>query len=168
MQIPEEQFWSYVPGFESPDQYEAFEHYRDAGPRLRSLADTARAMRLSYGTIVTWARERGWDERAEAYAAAREREVDERWADKRAKLLEQAHGLVVEELGRLVVALRKRSGAMRPNELARWADILLKYGNLANGDATERVDVPIDLSNHTPEQLAALEGLRALQRKSDE
>jgi hypothetical protein len=176
--ITDEQFWSYVPGFESPDQYEAFEHYRDSGPRLRSLAGTSRALRIGYGTVVTWAREKGWDERVLAYdahriaqraelARAREQEQDVAWAEKRTELLERWHGLLSEELVRFEASLRKRSGSMRPNELTRALDVLIKYSNLANGDATERIDVPIDLSNHTPEQLAALEGLRALQRKSE-
>lgn len=176
--ITDEQFWSYVPGFESPDQYEAFEHYRDAGPRLRSLADTARALRLSYGTVNAWAREKGWAERVLAFdghriaqraelARAREQEQDQAWAEKRSELLERWHSLLKEELVRFEASLRKRSGSMRPNELTRALDILIKYSNLANGDATERIDVPLDLSNHTPEQLEALEALRALQRKSE-
>ncbi len=176
--VTPEQFWSYVPGFESPDQYEAFEHYRDSGPRLRALAGTARALRLSYGTLCTWAREKGWDERALAYdqhriaqrqslMQAREIEQDQAWADKRTELLERWHSLLAEELVRFEASLRKRSGSMRPNELTRALDILIKYSNLANGDATERIDVPIDLSNYSPEQLAALEPLRALQRKSE-
>ncbi len=173
--ITDEQFWSYVPGFESPDQYEAFEHYRDAGPRLRSLADTARALRISYNSVVTWAREKGWAERALAFdghriaqrqelARAREQATDELYAEKRARLLERWGGLLEEELVRFEASLRRRSGAMRPNELTRALDIFIKYSNLANGDATERIDVPLDLSNHTPEQLEALEALRQLQK----
>lgn len=176
--ISDEAFFSYVPGFESPDQYEAFEHYRDAGPRLRSLADTARALRLSYGAVNTWAREKGWAERVLAYdahriaqrnelARAREQQADLAWADKRAELLERWHGLLKEELVRFEASLRKRSGSMRPNELTRALDVLIKYSNLANGDATERIDVPLDLSQHTPEQLEALEALRSLRQKNE-
>ncbi len=178
MPLPDETFWSYVPGFESPDQYEAFEHYRDAGPRLRTLASTARALRLGYGVVCTWAREKGWEERALLFdghriaqratlARAREQELDVAWADKRTELLERWHGILAEELARFEASLRKRSGAMRPNELTRALDILIKYSNLANGDATERIDVPIDLSHHTPEQLEALEALRGLQKKNE-
>ncbi len=173
--ISDEALWSYVPGFESPDQYEAFEHYRDAGPRLRTLAGTARALRIAYGTVFQWSQQKGWAERVLAFdghriaqraelARAREQTADIAWAEKRAEILERWSSILGEELTRFEASLRKRSGAMRPNELTRALDILIKYSNLANGDATERIDVPIDLSNHTPEQLEALEALRQLQK----
>lgn len=171
--------WDYVDGFDTPQSYEAFEYYRDSSPRLRTFVDTAIACNVSTGTIYRWAEMYLWRERVasfdnfrarqrDALRATRETEIDTAWAEKRGELLEKAHAAATAELTRLMHDLGKRRRTMRPNELIRLLDYVTKYGNLANGDATERVDVPIDLSNMTPERLHALEALRELQGKEKE
>lgn len=166
-------------GFESPDQYDAFEYFRDAGPRARTLRSTAVALRLPESSVHRWAREKLWAERAAAYdahrieqraalLAARDKEADEAWAERRANALRKLEQLADEGLDRMIADMRKRGHVLRPNELRQIVQVFLREGNLAHGEATDRVEMPFDLSNASPEQLASLEGLRALQKDTKE
>jgi len=132
---------------------------------------------MSVGTLSTWAAEKGWEERCAAYDAYRiaqreqirarlEREADLKWEEERAQLYALWGTLAREALERMVADMRKRGHVMRPNELARIIETYTRQRNALNGDVTERVEMPFDLSNASAEQLASLEGLRALQKDS--
>lgn len=166
-------------GFESPDQYDAFEYFRDAGPRARTLRSTAVALRLPEASVYRWAREKLWVERAQAYdahrieqrtalMADRDKAADEAWADRRASALRKLEQLADEGLDRMIADMRKRGHGLRPNELRQIVQVFLREGNLAHGEATDRVEMPFDLSNASAEQLASLEGLRALRTDKKE
>lgn len=171
--------WSFIEGFESPEQYDAFEYFRDAGPRARSFRGTAVALRIPEHSVSRWAREKLWVERAQAYdthrieqraalLAARDQEADEAWAERRANALRKLEQLADEGLDRMIADMRKRGHVLRPNELRQIVQVFLREGNLAHGEATDRVEMPFDLSNASPEQLASLEGLRALRTDKKE
>ena len=172
-----ENYWDYIPGIESADAYAAFEGYRDQDPKHRTIASAARRAGLPYPTVWRWSKENFWVDRVAYYdqhrAAARaaerqrlEQVEDVAWSEQRAELLGKLRELALHGLDQLTHDLANRRARLRPNELKQIADVLLKYGNLANGDATERVDNVIDLSNASDEDLAALERLRQCE-KSD-
>jgi len=176
--LSEEKYWDFIPGLESSDAYAAFEDYRDQDPKHRTLASAARRSGLAYHQVSRWSRENYWADRVESYDAARaaartverlklEQADDEAWAVQRAELLGKLREVALHGLDQLVHDLTHRRTRLRPNELKQIADVLLKYGNLANGDVTERVDNVIDLSNASEEQLAALESLRELGKSGE-
>ena len=174
-----ESLWDYIPGLEKPDQYAAFEFYRDSAPRIRSLADTARACGISYGTLTRWAKENYWADRVASYDLHRneqralervkaEQIADATWAEKRAEVLAKINQISLTALDQLQHDLGQRRGRMRPNEIKQLTELLLRFGNLANGDATEQVANVIDLRNASDEDLAALERLRNLEKDADQ
>jgi len=169
--------WEYIDGLETPDQYQAFEYYRDRDPRMRSLADTARGTGVGYAAILRWAHENFWEGRAQDYDTHRieqrtlertraELVVDRNWAERRADILSNLEALALAGASQLLHDLQTRRTRLRPNELKQITDILLRFGNLANGDATEKVDTHVDMSDLSDEQLQALEFLR--ERRSSE
>ena len=174
----ESKIWDYCPGYEAPEAYDAFAHYRDTGPAKRTLAHTARTLGASYAQVCRWARTCGWDERCLSYdahralerdrmRAAAEKQIDEAWSVKRAALLAELNDVTSLGLAQLVHDLRQRRTRLRPNELRQLLESEIKWGNLANGDATDRVDLGYDLGNMSDEQLAALEAVRHLPKKDD-
>ncbi len=175
---PEDYLWEYIPGLETSDAYAAFEDYRDQEPQHRTLASCARRSGSAYPTVSKWHRENYWSDRVTSYdqhrAAQRalervklEQESDVTWAEARAEILAKIRTVSLQGLDQLAHDLENRRTRMRPNELKQLTDLLLKFGNLANGDATDRVDNVIDLSNASNEDLAALERLREYGAKSD-
>ncbi len=174
---PDAAAWDYIAGFEAPEAYDAFAYYRDLGPRARTLSGTARALGLGPGTVATWARRGMWAERAASYDQhrAREREVlrksaeaeaDQKWADTRAERLEQLNEIADLGAAQLVHRLRNRRGELRPNELVQVARLLLHFGNLANGDATEKIDGLPNFSNMSDSELRAHREAVELLRKT--
>ncbi len=169
--MPEEYLWDFIPGLETSDAYGAFEDYRDQDPKHRTLISVARRSGVPYTSVCRWNRENYWADRVASYDAHRaaqrgverarlELAADETWAEQRAEILAKIRTVSLQGLDQLAHDLANRRTRMRPNELKQLTDLLLKFGNLANGDATDRVDNVIDLSNASPEQLAALESLR--------
>jgi hypothetical protein len=170
--------WDFVPGFEPPEAYDAFAHYRDLGSRQRTCAQVARDLGIGPGTIARWARDFLWRDRALSYDAHRagERErlrveaealVDIKWAQTRADRLAQLNELADLGMAQLLHRLKNRRGELRPNEVTQINRLLLHFGNLANGEATERVDGIPDYSNISEEQLKALAILRTLRSDKD-
>lgn len=170
--------WEYVPGFETPESYQAFEFYRDSDPRFRSLTNTASALGKTYAAVWRWSHLYLWAERVQSYDThrAREREAlrreaeasaDRKWADERAELLHKLGALVNQGLLKTLHDLQSGRITLRPNELKQLTDVLLKYANLANGDATDKVDVTHDLSNMSDEQLASLSWLRDMKGQKE-
>ncbi len=166
-----DQLWEYIPGLETAEQYNAFEFYRDQAPKVRSLADTARACGYSYAQIWRWGREGFWPDRVQAYDLARaeqrsieraraEQIADVQWAERRAEILAKINAISLQALDQLLYDLSHRRTRMRPNEIKQLTELLLRFGNLANGDATEKVATTIDLRNASDDDLAALERLR--------
>lgn len=172
-------YWEYIPGLDTADAYAAFEDYRDQDPRHRTLASAARRSGVSYPTVFRWSKENFWIDRVASYDLHRaeqraierrklEQAADETWAEQRAEVLAKLRDIALGGLDQLAHDLANRRTRLRPNELKQLADVLLKYGNLANGDATEHVAHELDLSQCTTEELAAFERLRELGQKSDE
>jgi len=163
------QFWDQYP-HEPADAYQAFQWYRESGPS-RTYAATARAFGHSCALVCAWARNYSWADRAEAYDrdvlserdrtyAARAARQSETWAAEQAELFDLGTLFVRNELEQLL----KRQAAgerIRPNELARVLEILIKARNLAAGKPTEIIDSGVDLSTMSETQRQALEAMRA-------
>lgn len=163
--------WDHVPNFESAEEYHAFAHYRDMGPSHRTLSGVARDLGVSPGTVAAWARSKLWAERCASYDRFRiaEREArrkaaeaaaDSTWAEERAELLAKATRITNIALAQLVERLERRiAGGMADQHTVRMLDVLMKWRNLAEGEATERVDVSgqIDYSGLTDEELRTLD-----------
>ena len=174
---PDAPAWDFIEGFESPEAYDAFAYYRDLGPARRTLTGVARALGVGPGTITRWARHGMWADRCASYdkhrarerermRAAAEQAVDQDWATKRAELLAELHEAASLGAAQLLHRLRTRRGEMRPNEVVQMARVLMHFGNLANGDATEKVDGLPDLSNMNDEQLRAFRAATETVRKT--
>ncbi len=177
--VQDEYLWDFIPGLETSDAFAAFEDYRDQDPKHRTLASAARRSGSPYPTVCRWARENYWADRVSAYdqhrAAQRavERERQDKqdavtWAEQRAEILARLNEITRAGMDQLIHDLSNRRTRLRPNELKQLADLQMRYGNLANGDATERVDNVIDLSNASDEDLAALERLREHGKSDDD
>lgn len=163
--------WTFIEGLESSDAYAAFEEHRDQDPRHRSLASTARRYGVAPTTIYRWSKENYWESRIQSYdahmAALRAAELAQReqtavraWGERREELLALGEEAALLGLEQNLHDLKTRRGRMRWNEAKGLLGVVLREGNLANGDATDRVDNVIDLSNASDETLAALEQLR--------
>lgn len=178
-QTKSEAMWDFIPGLESAAEYAAFEAYRDQDPKHRTLIATARRSGFSYPVVLAAYRGNFWADRVELYdvhraeqraveRAKQEAIADLAWAERRAELLAKLNDVSLQGLDQLAHDLATRRTRLRPNELKQITDVLLRYGNLANGDATDRVANVIDLSNASPEQLEALESLRELEKSGDD
>lgn len=165
--------WEYTPGLETYEQYSAFQYYRDLGPR-RTFSRTARDLTLAYPTVVRWASGCLWNERCESYDQHREREraaarvraeahADQDWAKRRAEVLADLEELWADAAGKIRRGLVNGSVQVTPQALVQIGRLLLHFGNLAAGDATERVDVDgqIDYSNLSDAELVQLHELLA-------
>jgi hypothetical protein len=171
--------WDFIPGLESSAEYAAFEDYRDQDPKHRTLASAARRSGMPYPSVVKMAKGNFWADRVELYdkhraeiraveRAKQDQLQDATWAEKRAELLAKLGEITLAGMDQLIHDLSNRRTRLRPNELKQLADLQLRFGNLANGDATDRVANVIDLSQASPEALAALESLRELGNGDDE
>jgi uncharacterized protein with PIN domain len=171
--------WDFIPGLESAAEYAAFEAYRDQDPKHRTMASAARRSGLPYPSVSKMAKGNFWidrvalydQHRAETRAIERAKQdaiSDATWAEMRAELLAKLREVSLEGLDQLAHDLATRRTRLRPNELKQITDVLLRFGNLANGDATDRVANVIDLSNASPEDLAALERLRQFEKSDDD
>jgi len=171
--------WEYVPGFELPEAYQAFEFYRDSDPRVRSISTTAAALGYTYARVLRWANLGMWRERVASYDSHRDAErlkaleaaqarANQSWAEERAEVLTQAGAIVKQQLLKTLSDVQTGRLTLRPNELKQLLDVYLKYSNLANGDATERVDGIPDFSNMSDEQIAGLAFLRDLAKGKKE
>lgn len=179
MAEPVEPYWEYIPGIESAEAYSAFEDYRDMDPKHRTYAAVTRRAGVPYSSVLRWSRENFWIDRVAHYdmyrAEQRQAELRrletadvEAWSDQRAELLATLREVGLHALDQLAKDLKDRRTRLRPNETKQLLDVLLKYGNLANGDVTERVDNVLDLSQASDDDLAALERLRELGKSDDE
>lgn len=167
------EYWSYLEGVETPEQYDCFATYRDMGPR-RTIAKAARVHRRPAAALHTWAHHCSWADRARAFdeEQARVRDallverrtvVNAAWADRRALLLDGLEAIAETGIEQLFYNLNNGRASLRPNELRLLIETLAKYQNLANGDATEKIDFGLDYSKLTDEDMAKLEEAARLQ-----
>lgn len=166
-------YWDYLPDFETSEQFYAFAYYRDLGPTQRTYAQVARAFSIGYATVVNWAKDKLWTDRVadydraqiaerEALVEAKAKEHNLAWAEQRAALLETAKTLTESSLEALLLRVKRGDRELKPNEIRLMLETLIKWQNLAHGDATEKVDVNHDMSNYSDEDIAILEKARSL------
>lgn len=171
------QFWDFLEGVETAEQYDAFATYRDMGPRRR-LTRVAQLHGLPYGSVQHWSQVCSWGARVADYdlaqtqerevaLAARRTQINASWADRRAQLLEQLEEIAFLGADQLLANLKNRRQVLRPNELRLITETIAKYQNLANGEATERVDLGLDMSKLSDTQLAQLEEIEQAARRNE-
>lgn len=161
--------WDYVPGFESAEQYHAFAHYRDMGPQHRTVSGVARDLGISPGTCHQWARQGLWVDRCASYDAWRIQERDRlrkeaetrndiSWAEQAAEITRQTAEIALMAQAKLLDKLRRGRDDMTPKDTVAFTNAAVKWGQVLNGEITEKVEVDheLDLSNATDEQLATL------------
>lgn len=167
------QFWDYLEGVETPEQYNCFASYRDMGPR-RTLQAVAQWHQMSAGTLGAWAERCSWKERVADFdlaqckardelLAVRRSQTNAAWAERRGALLDQLEEVAALGAEQLLFKLKSKHTSLRPNELRLIIETLTKWQNLANGDATEKVDIGGDYADLSDEQLAQLEAIEQAQ-----
>jgi hypothetical protein len=166
-------YWDFIEGVETPEQYDAFASFRDMGPRR-----TVRAVALLHQRSEAWchaaAQQCSWHDRVhdfdveqqrvrDAMLTERRTAVNAAWAERRAVLFDAVEDVAALGVEQLLFNLRTKRAALRPNELRLIIETLTKWQNLANGDATEKVDFGLDYSKLTDEEIAKLEEAARLQ-----
>lgn len=158
--IPE--VWERLPT-DDEDAWAAFVRYRNQEPprRLERFGRATQQQMFEWFSVHDWHnRVMAWDNHI---SSVRQREIDgAHGADARAVAARQIHVLndmleiVEREIFELRETMRERKthGLLRPGDISKWVDLIVKYQRLNAGQATERVDV--DLSNLTLEQLRQL------------
>lgn len=138
-----------------------FQDYLLQQDRPRSLKPLIRHGAMNWGQLqeIEWAhawKERAglWDEfiqRARQATVLTDAGISCRIRDKMQRLVEQ-------ELDRLTRVSDKSNdlGAVRPGELARFAEVAFKIDRLLTGQPTERVEAGVDLTSLSIEELRAL------------
>jgi hypothetical protein len=137
--------------YESEDAWRAFQTYRDASPRRRSIVLDGRA--VSPILIEHWISAHFWKERCLEYdrymdrgrvdeieAAYREtaREVTARHM----QTLSDLRNVAAIEAAKLLERVKASSfEAMKPRDLVRLADVTFKLERLVRGESTENVNV---------------------------
>lgn len=166
--IPEP--WEQQPE-ESPEAWLAFRAYRDMPPNERQIrrAGTAPATTLS-----RWYRDHNWRQRVLAFDAVFDRiRVEERETvfRKSARDMEIDHivaladlrDLFTREVSKLNEASRnspEMPGLIKPGELIKMAEVVIKLERLARGQTTENVGTTdLDLSGLTLDEVCALQAL---------
>jgi hypothetical protein len=171
---PDPRLWDFIPdGYETPDQFAAFEYWLRLGPILRTHTATARAFGISNATVSRWAADNFWGERALAYDAEQARDriaqtdaalgaANARLGAARAEQIELMSAALTEQLRLLVKDTLTNQSRMRPHEIARLVAELekLRRADLGLPDVTVKHDfsnAPIEKLRELETELAALE-----------
>lgn len=156
--------WERQP-IDTDESFKAFCTYRDQIPprRFRGLGPTA--------TIAEWYRDHGWRERIAAYDAwldsimLREREEALKKAARNqgtehALLLVEAREFLGLELAKFLKTSKEHEiQNLRPHEMIRLLEQVIKLERLVQGETTENVSQQVDLSKLSVEELRQLEAL---------
>ena len=165
--------------FESEDEHNAFNCFKDLPSRLRNLQEVARLCNMTRGDVLKICNAHHWKHRIEQHDAFQ--------ANAKVNLLQQrnedragAH-LGVIDMG-LEVARREYSTLLRrvraldaqgadvsllkPSELQAMLRDIIKLERLIRGEATERTEEKFDLSAFTIEELKQWKALTAKASKA--
>lgn len=138
---------------ETPKAFQAWEHYRDAGPE-RSTRKTARALKKDPSLIAQWSSRWNWQARLlafDAYNAEREREAigdamrreADKWA-KRENSLRETRWNEAERLTRKageILNARIQKGRHNPGDAARLIETADKLRALSLGQPTSKQEI---------------------------
>lgn len=159
--------WERQPG-EPDEAWLAFRAYRDSPPHARRVSRTIAVQALTLGK---WFREWNWRQRVDAYDAVTDEIVlEERRALQRQTARELAldhmtmiadfRDFVGTEMAKWVTLAKENEGTapnVKPQDLAKIADVAVKLDRLVRGETTESIGTPnLDLSKLNPEDLEAM------------
>lgn len=167
------EYWNYIDGAETPEQYSCFASYRDMGAR-RTIRAVALLHERSDSLLHRWAGAGSWVDRAKTYdleqlkvrdalVAERRNAANNAWADRRAELLEAVEDITMQGLEKLAHNMRTNRSQLRASELRGFIETLTKWQNLANGHATEKLDFGVDYSKLTDDEMNKLDEASRLQ-----
>jgi hypothetical protein len=159
--------WDRQP-YDTDESWEVFQAFRDARPR-RALIVFLKGRRVDPIKVRDWMAAHYWAQRAALW----DEHLDGVRQDTIRSLLEQrteeisAEHMEITALGRSVVRREMEkllsdveAGAhstLRPGDLIRLTEAIVKLDRLMRGESTEKVDTHIDLSGASSEELAAME-----------
>lgn len=160
-------YWDHIESIETGQMYDAFSTYLALGHK-RTYTRVAELHQLQYAKVCGWAREAVWKERTEEYdkhliaeraqllEAARVQQ-NTTWAERRAGIMNELESIATMGAAQLLHEMRTRRRALRPNELRLIIETLTKWQNLANGEATEKIDFGLDLAKLSDTELEQYE-----------
>lgn len=165
---------------EPAEAFLAFRAYRDAPPDERHITRSA-SVRVE--KLSKWFRDWSWADRVAAYDAHFDKiRVEEREAIFRRKarevaidhmvMIADAKSIVTREFGKLWEASRdsEMHGLIKPNDLIKMAELVVKMDRLVRGQSTENVGTAneIDVSKLSLEECRQLEGLLTKAAKTED
>lgn len=155
---------------ETDDAWRAFKAFRDTRPPRRQRA----VIGFAHATICKWYNDHRWPERCDAYDRHMERIV----LEEREKLLRQsareisadhmamiqsARAIAQAELDKLLASSNESDiPLLRPIEVIRLSEMVVKLDRLIRGESTETVEHSVDLSRLSTDELRTM---RELTRK---
>jgi replicative superfamily II helicase len=167
MNAPSIEPWDRQP-YDTDESWPVFQAFRESYPR-RSFVDTFDGMPISPVKVARWMKAHFWKERADCW----DMHLDGLRQETQRKLLEQATKEITAEhmeitaLGRKVarkelekLLVQVEAGAynaIKPAELIRLMDNIVKLDRLIRNETTEKVESHVDLSGVPTGDLADLE-----------
>jgi hypothetical protein len=163
---------------ESEEAWLAFKAYREMPPDER-LIKRAGVHRMA--TLSKWYRDHNWEDRCKAYDAhfdalsVEERERVFRRASKELAIdhmvaLADMRELMSREFAKYLEASRSTEmhGLIKPSDLIKMAEAVVKLDRLVRGETTENVKTEIDTSKLSLDELRQLEELLTKAGKNEE
>jgi hypothetical protein len=161
---------------EPEDAFAAFVQFRDMRPP-RKVVRPGSGQTAPTSQLYRWFTQWDWKGRAAAYDVHIDvivREEREAAIAEAARSVQAEHMFLLADLRSVVsvetsklLALAKVGGfaTVKPSELARLADTVIKNDRLVRGETTEKVDTGFDLSKLSVEELRLLNAVDAKLRK---
>lgn len=171
--------WDRQPGLDCDDSFQCFRFYLTLPPIRRLTVVAAAFPHVSYGTIIRWANEHLWRERAAKWdsdlAEQLTAEAQKQWredvktiASNHLAILRQTREIVQREVAKMLRESSENPGAiMKPHQLIRLLTEQVKLSQLLSGQPTEIVQ-GLDLSKLTDAELEEADRLARLASGADE
>lgn len=153
--------------FETEDEFAAFQCMKHLPKRARNMQDVARYCSLSYDQVLSLAERHHWRARLAAYDGHQAQDAGillRRQKDdaqvQHMRLLEKSAEVLHGELDALIERQRhlRAQGAsqvslLKPSEMSRLLERMIKLDRLIMGEVTERAGEEFDLSRFTTQEL---------------
>ncbi len=155
--------------FDTDESFEAFKLFRDSRPPRRVLAQRG----YPTSSLYAWFRDHAWAERVRAYDAHTDsillgereallRQNAQQISAEHMALLHSARDLAQRELDKMLSRSvdNDEMNLLRPGELVKLLETVIRYDRLIRGESTENIDQQIDLSALTLDELLTYKALR--------
>jgi hypothetical protein len=154
---------------DTDESWDAFKAYRDMAPPRNMARIYVNRVQVPIAKVSSWLRDHNWRDRCRAY----DNHMEEILITQREDFLRQktveitadwmcalkdAREIIAKELMRLRQTSEESDGPglLKPNELVRLMDMVIKYDRLLRGESTEQIDTKVDLSQLSVEDLREL------------